>query len=172
MIYFSMKTLCMIIVVTIHLTYACPIFSEIVYQKIRLESKNYPGYFLRHRNYEMWLDKKDSSQLYDLDSSFQVVSGLNGEGVSFRSKNYPDHYVRHRGYKCYINKSDGSSLFKKDATWIPRASLAGDGTTSFESSNYPDYYMRHSGYRLRIDKNDHSDIFKKDASWEIHLLDS
>lgn len=41
-----------------------------------LESVNYPGRFLRHRNFVVRLESYDHSDLYRRDSAFQVVAGL------------------------------------------------------------------------------------------------
>jgi RNA polymerase sigma factor (sigma-70 family) len=39
---------------------------------VALESSNYPGWFLRHRNNELWVDQSDESTAFLLDSSFRV----------------------------------------------------------------------------------------------------
>ncbi|MCZ1005306.1 AbfB domain-containing protein [Streptomyces mirabilis] len=40
-----------------------------------LESINYPGRYLRHRNFQLRLDRDDNSQLFRADSAFRVVNG-------------------------------------------------------------------------------------------------
>lgn len=40
-----------------------------------LESVNYPGRYLRHRNFRLHLDPYDNSKLYRADSAFRVVKG-------------------------------------------------------------------------------------------------
>ena len=143
---------------------------QLLGKTLRFKSKNFPNRYIRHRNLEMWLDQWQNSNLYKLDSAFDMVPGLAGHGISFRSKNYPAYFLRHRGYKCFIHKSDGSDLFKKDATWMPEYGLVNSGpwTVSFQSYNFPGYYMRHSGFRVRIDPNVNTQLFKKDASWIPH----
>jgi len=42
-----------------------------------LESVNYPGRFLRHRNFQLRLDPCENSTLYRADSAFRMVTGLN-----------------------------------------------------------------------------------------------
>lgn len=44
--------------------------------RISLESLNYPGRFLRHRNYEIWTDRFDGTPLFQQDSSFTLIPGL------------------------------------------------------------------------------------------------
>ena len=53
-------------------------------KSFRFVSKNYPGHYMRHRGYQMWLDRFHISNLYSLDSYFDVVPGLAGIGVSLR----------------------------------------------------------------------------------------
>ena len=139
------------------------------------ESKNFRNEFWRHRNYELWKDVQNSSKLYQLDASFDIVPGLCGVGISFRSVNYPAHFIRHSGGKCFIAKASESNdieLFKKDASWIPHEGIADPQgpAVSFESVNYPGEYIRHSGGRVRKDQNDASHLFYEDATWYPKLL--
>ena len=139
--------------------------SNLIGKTFRFTSKNYPGYYMRHRNYEMWLDHQGTSNLYRLDSSFKIVPGLIGQGISFQSKNYPGHYIRHSGFLCYIHKSDGSTLFKKDASWLPVLGLADSLGYTFQSYNYPGYYLRHQGYRIKISHFLNTALYRNDATW-------
>ena len=41
-----------------------------------LESVNYPGYFLRHKNFVVRLERYEYSSLYLADSSFRLAGGL------------------------------------------------------------------------------------------------
>jgi hypothetical protein len=45
---------------------------------ISLESSNYPGWFLRHRENELWVDQSDGSSAFKSDSSFFVRLPLGG----------------------------------------------------------------------------------------------
>ena len=134
-------------------------------KRFRFQSKNYQNRYFRHRGFQMWLDPYSSHGLYQLDSSFDIVPGLAGVGVSFRSVNYPNHFIRHSGFKCYIHQSDGKPLFRNDATFIPRVGLADRRGISFESVNFPGYYIRHRGFRVQIDRIDGSQLFRLDATW-------
>jgi hypothetical protein len=143
-----------------------PLYEGLVYWKeYRFKSDNYRGHFFRHRNSEIWLDKSENSELFKKDSTFIVVPGLSGSGISFQSKNYPEYFIRHSNSKCYIHKYDGSDLFNEDASWYPKKGLANNQGYSFESVNHPGYYMRHSYNRVRIDRIDGSQLFKQDATW-------
>lgn len=87
---------------------------------VSFESVNYPGHYLRHRNYEFWLDKFEDSTLYCKDATFKVVPGLANKEknwVSFESLNYPEHYIRHSIYLIYLAKYEDNELYLKDATW-------------------------------------------------------
>ncbi|MFD5824153.1 family 43 glycosylhydrolase [Lentzea sp. NPDC060358] len=59
------------------------------------ESTNFPGYHLRHRNNELWVERGDGSTLFRNDASFTQRAGLAGSGaVSFESLNFPGLYLR------------------------------------------------------------------------------
>lgn len=139
---------------------------------VSFQSSNYPNYYLRHRNYELWLDAYESSDLYNNDSSFTVRSALNGQAgfVSFESVNYPGYYIRHSNYLLYINQNDGSDLFKSDSSFKVGYALNGTheiGYVSLNSYNYPSYYIRHQDYRGKISKSDGSSLFNNDATWRF-----
>lgn len=58
----------------------------------QFSSKNFPGNAFRHRNGEVWLDKKDNGNaLYKADSTWKIIKGnLGGEDtISLQSVNYP-----------------------------------------------------------------------------------
>jgi GH43 family beta-xylosidase len=63
---------------------------------VSLESTNFPGYYLRHRNNELWVERTDNSTLFRNDASFSQRPGLAASSaVSFESVNFPGRYVRH-----------------------------------------------------------------------------
>ena len=137
--------------------------------RFKFESKNYPNEFLRHKNGKLQREKQENSQLYQLDTSFDVVPGLYGIGISFRSVNYPDHFIRHCNDECSIAKSEDTELFTKDASWIPREGIADPKGVSFESVNYPGEFMRHSNARICKDRHT-TEVFSDDATWYPRLL--
>lgn len=86
---------------------------------VSLESANFPGYYLRHRNFETWVHQRDGSALFDADASFIRRSGLAGSGtVSFESVNYPGYYLRHRAGTVWVERDDGTSAFRSSASFI------------------------------------------------------
>lgn len=65
---------------------------------VSLESANFPGYYLRHRNNEAWVEKSDGSALFKADASFFRRGGLaSSAGISLESQNFPGRYLRHVG---------------------------------------------------------------------------
>jgi hypothetical protein len=133
---------------------------------VSFESTNYPGFFIRHKNYEGWIDPKISQELYENDASFKMISveekkSLVGQVVSMQSLNYPDYYLTVSENHAYIMHIHGSS-----AKWIIRKGLNGRGI-SLESVNKPGQFLRHQGYRLKLHKDDGTALFKDDASFEI-----
>jgi hypothetical protein len=116
-----------------------------------------PDRFMRHKNYEFWLDPNtDSSDLYLKDSSLTVRKGLDGSAgsISFESVNYPGYYLRHAGYTCQLNKPDGTDLFNEDASFYQLFTPYGISVRLL-SVNYPDHMLTHDdNQRVRISKFD------------------
>lgn len=59
---------------------------------VSFESVNYPGYYLRHRNGKVYLDRRATTTLYAADATFCVVEGRSG-AVTLRSFNYPERFL-------------------------------------------------------------------------------
>ncbi|GAA3102441.1 hypothetical protein GCM10020001_019370 [Nonomuraea salmonea] len=86
---------------------------------VSLESANFPGYYLRHRNHEGWVHQRDGSALFDADASFTRRTGLAGSGtVSFESINFPGYYLRHRAGTVWVERDDGTTAFRNSASFI------------------------------------------------------
>ena len=127
----------------------------------RMESYNYPGYYISHNDFNGVLEANSSP--YE-DTQFRVVPGLAGEGVSFESVNYPGYYLRHYDYVLYLHKNDSTVQFYQDATFNRVPGLADANRTSYQSYNFPDRYIRHYDFELRIDPID-SAIAEEDATF-------
>ncbi|MFV2109890.1 AbfB domain-containing protein [Micromonospora sp. LOL_015] len=70
---------------------------------ISLESTNFPGYYLRHRNHQIWVEANDGSNLFRQDATFMARAGLADAGkLSLESVNFPGQYVRHRDGLLYL----------------------------------------------------------------------
>jgi hypothetical protein len=71
---------------------------------VSFESVNYPGYFLRHANYDFQLAHNDGSSQFAADASFRQVAGLaDSTWSSFQSYNHPDRYIRHYAYQLRLD---------------------------------------------------------------------
>jgi hypothetical protein len=135
-----------------------------------LRSANFPGRYVRHRDFLAYLDPLSASspQADRQDATFAVVSGLAHAGCySFRAINESGYYLRHYNMRLTLQRDDGSAIFKGDATFCGRAGLAGGGTLSFESYNLPGRYLRHYNYELRLDLRTSDSVFASDASYTV-----
>ncbi|MFF7484621.1 family 43 glycosylhydrolase [Streptomyces luteogriseus] len=84
---------------------------------VSLESANFPGYYLRHRNFEVWLEKNDGSTQFASDAAFRQRAGLaDPAGVSYESANYPGRYVRHWEYLLNV-QAVSTATDRADATF-------------------------------------------------------
>jgi GH43 family beta-xylosidase len=84
---------------------------------VSLESANYPGYYLRHRNVELWLERNDGSTTFRNDASFYQRAGLaSATGVSFESFNNPGRFIRHYAFLLHVQPI-ASDLDRADATF-------------------------------------------------------
>ncbi len=84
---------------------------------VSFESVSYPGYYLRHSNYNLVLNQTDGSSIFKADATFYKVSGLADAGwSSFQSYNFPDRYIRHANFVLGIT-TISTTLDKQDATF-------------------------------------------------------
>jgi hypothetical protein len=90
---------------------------------ISFESANEPGQYLRHFDFELYLEPDDGSHQFALDATFCPQPGNSGQGTSFESVNYPSMYIRHYDYVVYLagdggwNPWDTPVLWPYDSTW-------------------------------------------------------
>jgi hypothetical protein len=73
---------------------------------VSLESANLPGSYLRHRNFEVWLEKNDGTTTFAADAA----------GVSYESYNYAGRYLRHYNYLLYV-QTPATTTEQGDATF-------------------------------------------------------
>ncbi|WP_328320133.1 alpha-L-arabinofuranosidase B [Kribbella sp. NBC_00382] len=91
---------------------------------VSFESKNTSGQYLRHQNYQLYLQSGDGSSLFAQDATFCPEAGRNAQGVSLRSLNFADRYVRHYNNLVYIaanggtNAFDNSNAYADDVSWL------------------------------------------------------
>ncbi|MEV5715962.1 alpha-L-arabinofuranosidase B [Amycolatopsis mediterranei] len=91
---------------------------------VSFESRNYPGDFLRHYNYQLLRQPMDGSAAFRADATFCPQAGKNGQGTSFASFNYPDRFIRHYNNTVYIASNGGSDTFDATASWADDVSWA------------------------------------------------
>ncbi|MFG1670064.1 family 43 glycosylhydrolase [Streptomyces sp. Y7] len=84
---------------------------------VSLESANFPGYYLRHKNFEVWLEKNDGTAQFAADATFHRRAGLSdAAGLSYESYNYPGRYVRHYDHLLYV-RTPSTTTDRADATF-------------------------------------------------------
>jgi len=84
---------------------------------ISFESANEPGEYLRHFDYELYLEPNDGSVQFAQDATFCPEEGHTGEGYSFESVNFPNDYIRHYDYTVYIAGDGGSLAWDNTNLW-------------------------------------------------------
>ncbi len=82
---------------------------------VSLESANFPGYYLRHKNFELWVERSDGSALFRNDATFYQRAGLAGSGISLESVNFAGRCMRHSGGLLYVQAVTSSAY--GDATF-------------------------------------------------------
>ncbi|MFE4697129.1 alpha-L-arabinofuranosidase B [Streptomyces sp. NPDC056738] len=88
------------------------------------ESRNYPGDFLRHFNYQLYRQPMTGTTQFRQDATFCAQSGKSGTGTSFASYNYPTRYLRHYNHTLYIASDGGSNAFDSATSWTDDVSWA------------------------------------------------
>ncbi|KDN68111.1 putative alpha-L-arabinofuranosidase B [Colletotrichum sublineola] len=94
------------------------------------ESKDAPGSFIRHYDFQLALNANDGSKQFREDATFCTQAGLNGQGDAIRSWNYPTRYFRHYTNIAYIANNggvhtfDAAASFNDDVSWVIGNSFA------------------------------------------------
>jgi hypothetical protein len=84
---------------------------------VSFESRNYPGDFLRHFNFQLRRQPMDGSAQFRADATFCPQAGQSGSGTSFASFNFPTRFIRHFNNTLYIASNGGSNAFDTSASW-------------------------------------------------------
>jgi hypothetical protein len=85
---------------------------------VSLESTNFSGYYLRHRNFEVWVERNDGSAGFRADSSFFRRAGLaDSARVSFESSNFAGRYIRHVSGSLLHVQAVPDATARADATF-------------------------------------------------------
>lgn len=138
---------------------------------VSLESKNWPGYFLHHANFAMYIVANNGSALFAGDATFLPVvprkAMATGASVSLEPSTWPGYRVRHANFLGYISAINGAStpIEQNTSAWFVRPGLANAACQSFESRDWPGYYLRHQLLRVRMDPRNGSALFDQDATF-------
>jgi hypothetical protein len=92
---------------------------------VSFESANGSGDYIRHYDFELYLEPNDGTTQFALDATFCPRAGNSGANYSFMSYNYSYKYIRHYNYVGYVasdgvfssNTWDAASLWDEDSTW-------------------------------------------------------
>jgi hypothetical protein len=84
---------------------------------VSFESRNYPGDFLRHSNFQLFRQPMDGSALFRSDATFCPQAGNSGSGTSFASLNFPTRFIRHFNNTVYIASNGGANAFDTATNW-------------------------------------------------------
>jgi hypothetical protein len=84
---------------------------------VSFESANNPGQFLRHSNFELYLNTDTGGSSFAQDATFCPTSGNSGQGTSFRSVNYPTKFIRHYNFTVYVASDGGSNSWDNANSW-------------------------------------------------------
>jgi hypothetical protein len=88
------------------------------------EARDATGSYLRHQNYQLYLQPNDGSSLFAQDATFCTQTGRSGQGISFASVNFPDRYIRHYNNSVYIANTTGTNVFDSATAWTDDVSWA------------------------------------------------
>jgi lysophospholipase L1-like esterase len=85
---------------------------------LSLESVNFPGFYLRHRNGEIWMDRYENTTVFKADATWWKRAGLaDTTRMSLEAYNFPGSYMRHRNALLY-SEPISTSLDRSDATFL------------------------------------------------------
>jgi len=137
----------------------------------QFQSFNFRDRFIRHRNFEGMLSRKQDGGP-EADFSFAVVDRGAGR-ISLRSANFPDRFLRHRDFRIMLEKSAGPSdqLFRQDSTFFLEPGLAASNGVSFRSFNFPDRFVRHRNFQLFLDPRDSPNLAADATFFRVQLID-
>jgi non-reducing end alpha-L-arabinofuranosidase len=84
---------------------------------VSFESANASGSYLRHQNFQLFLQANDGSSLFSQDATFCPTTGNSGTGYSFPSVNYTNKYIRHFNFTVYLASNGGSNTWDSTTSW-------------------------------------------------------
>ncbi|QKW13844.1 AbfB domain-containing protein [Verrucosispora sp. NA02020] len=90
---------------------------------LSFESVNFPGHYLRHHEFRVFLHRAEGGDVFRADATFCQVGGIGGTHTSLRSYNYPNRYLRHDGQRQMQVSPIGDGASASSATFVVRPAL-------------------------------------------------
>ncbi|HMG56233.1 MAG TPA: alpha-L-arabinofuranosidase B [Kofleriaceae bacterium] len=84
---------------------------------VSFESRDFPGDFLRHQNFQLFRQPNNGTALFRADATFCPSAGQSGQGTSFASFNFPTRFLRHFNNNVFIASNGGPNAFDATASW-------------------------------------------------------
>jgi hypothetical protein len=97
---------------------------------ISFQTNNGSGDYIRHSNFQLFLEPNDGTTLFANDATFCPRAGNSGSNFSFMSYNFSYKYIRHFNFIGYIasdggsNAWDATNLWSQDTTWSVATALS------------------------------------------------
>ncbi|WP_053220814.1 AbfB domain-containing protein [Methylobacterium indicum] len=131
------------------------------------ESIDWPGYYLRHQNFNFYIAQPDGGDLFKQDASFCPAPPADGSAastpVSLQASNYTTSYLTNVGGTARL-MTPATASDRQQATFRQVPGLAGQGV-SFQSSTAAGQYLRHQNFQIYQQASDGGDIFKRGATF-------
>lgn len=143
------------------------------------ESSNYPGHYLRHRDFRVRKDLYDGTDTYRKDATFCSKPALDkSDNISLESKNMPGYFMRHKNGEVWMEVIEDNDLAHQDASWHVAAglwkskvSLVMNSVASLRVARpgFTDRYIRHfDSWTFTASVSGGSDgTLKRDATFRI-----
>jgi non-reducing end alpha-L-arabinofuranosidase len=84
---------------------------------ISFQSANVSSSYLRHQNFQLFLQANDGSSLFAQDATFCPTAGNSGQGFSFQSVNFTNKFIRHFNFTAYLASNGGSNAWDSATSW-------------------------------------------------------
>ncbi len=84
---------------------------------VSFQSANLSGQYLRHSNFELYVNANDGTSGFAQDATFCPQTGNSGQGYSLQSVNYSNKYIRHYNFTVYIASNGGSNAWDSATSW-------------------------------------------------------
>ncbi|MFJ8001029.1 AbfB domain-containing protein [Streptomyces sp. NPDC096310] len=81
------------------------------------ESRNYPGEYLRHRDFRVRRDASDNSPVHKEDATWCPVRGSGG--IRLSAANFPRQYLRHINAELWLAQQGGTHAWDSPAGLVP-----------------------------------------------------